>query len=140
MKTVEKVFIESGNGMMLGSALAFLSLEGRADESVLTQAQKDYLQTLSERFAQLDDGKKIEKIYLNIPRNRCVSQKCFLEDNIDFFISYVLSSEKHNSSDKKLSRLFRHLNDCYGCFEVYIEVMRSYYHTLSDLQENRKGE
>jgi hypothetical protein len=139
MKTVE-VFIESDNGMTFGSALAFVSCEGMSDDSVLTQSEKDYLKTLRERYIQLDDRKRIEKIYKNIPRNRCVSQKCFLDDNIDFFISYVLLSEKHYSSDRKFSSLFKHLNDCYGCFEVYTEVIRNYYYTLNDLLEKGKGD
>ena len=57
MRTVEKVIFESDNGMTLGSALAFLSLEGLSDDSVITQSEKDYLKALKERYAQLDDGR-----------------------------------------------------------------------------------
>ena len=140
MRTVEKVIFESDNGMTLGSAIAFLSLEGLSDDSVLTQSEKDYLKALKERYAQLDDGRGIEKIYQNIPRHSCISTECFLDDNTDFFISYVLLSEKQNNNDRKLSSLFKHLNDCFGCFEVYTEVMRNYYFTLNVLLEKGKGD
>ena len=58
----------------------------------------------------------------------CSINQPFLENNEDFFIA-LFSDTKH---DDACIRLYKHMNDCYPCFEIFSQVLRDYYR-----QENR---
>ena len=58
---------------------------------------------------------------LAIPNNCCNMDAPFLKENPD-----LLPTDLTHQSHAYCEKIFRHLNDCYFCFEIYSDEMRRY--------------
>ena len=112
----------------MGQALGFLKTEQNRESPVnepdIPEPEKKYLELLRNRLKLIDSNGRSTSILAQIPNQRCSLRKPYLMDNEDFFLVFFLSDpEKHCCV-----QLSRHLNKCLGCFEIFSQVMRDYYH------------
>lgn len=123
--------------MRLGFALAHLAVEIKTnkvpDRPELNEDQKNSLQTLRDRWQEILSNASVDRIFKAIPAYACQTEKTYLLNNEEFFIAHFLITTEDGKADKYCERLFRHLNDCYTCFELFCEVMRDYYNKLRQL-------
>jgi len=118
----------------LGAALAILVSESRLangnEEKAWVEPAASYLRSLRERVRILNSPEKLEAIFNGLPAQQCETQKTFLAENEDFFLAYFLAGP---NAANGCGNLFRHLNNCFDCFEEFSGVMQQYYQTLQDL-------
>ncbi len=116
----------------LGWALAHLQAERTTTSSQLTPSEQDYLEHMKDRFKLLNGNGKMVSLLENLPDRTCLINQPFLADNEDFFIA-LFSDTKH---DEACIRLYKHMNDCYPCFEIFSQVLRDYYRQGEVLKES----
>lgn len=119
----------------LGKALAFIKNIHELDIEKLeglSPAQKNYITQLHHRFVELSTSDMRNEILETIPQHACLSDKPFLKDNKDFFISYLLLGPA-DEYEEIHQDLLKHLNDCYWCFETFTQVLRDYFHSSRNL-------
>lgn len=112
----------------LGQALAYVRtvLDINSEETEgLTQQQKSYITFVNDRYIELS-SKPQDNIFATIPRCACNSDRPFLSENMDFFISFLLIGIDE-ADEKGRSKLTKHLNDCFWCFELFTDVLRDYF-------------
>ncbi len=123
--------------MRLGFALAHLTVEittARVSNwPELNEHQKNSLQTLRDRREEIISNASVNRIFKAIPAYACQTEAAYLLNNEEFFIAHFLITNQNSKADKYCERLYRHLNDCYTCFELFCEVMRDYYNKLRQL-------
>ena len=107
----------------LGWALAHLQTEKNLSALQVSEADSDYLRYMRERYRQLSRDGKLIAVLEKLPDRPCLMNHPFLEGNEDFFIA-LFSKTKH---DEACIRLYKHMNDCYRCFEIFSQVLRDYY-------------
>jgi hypothetical protein len=65
---------------------------------------------------------------ITVPSCRtCLVGKPFLQDNFDFFLRYLAGPDGEESAPVDCDRLFRHLNDCTRCFDIYTDVVQDFF-------------
>jgi hypothetical protein len=119
----------------LGKALAFIRNIHEMDVEKLeglSIVQKNYITQLHHRFVELSMPETKKSILENIPQHACLSDKPFLNDNKDFFISFLLLGPDDDNEEIHKD-LLKHLNDCHWCFEIFTQVLRDYFHSSRNL-------
>ena len=113
----------------LGWALAHLQTEKKVAVAEFSEADKDYLDKILNRYDSMKNNGSLNKALEALPTHTCSFSHLFLQNNEDFFIA-LFSNTKH---DEACIRLYKHMNDCYPCFEVFSQVLRDYYHCGEEL-------
>ena len=117
--------------LRLGQAMAILEAElqnKKAQESY--SIDEGYLKDLRHRTEALaSDSNAIQNLIQSIPLHTCFSEQPFLAENVDFFLVYFFVLPTKQDITFICERLWKHLNDCYRCFQAYAEVMRDYCNT-----------
>jgi hypothetical protein len=111
------------NEARLGWALAHLQTGQSGTSLTVSGPESGYLTHIQERYRQLHSDGQLLKILDRLPGQPCLIDRPFLEGNEDFFIA-LFSNTKH---DEACIRLYKHMNDCYPCFEIFSQVLRDYY-------------
>jgi hypothetical protein len=124
----------STNESKLGWALAHLESEQLSQSTQLNETDRCYLDQLVQRLDDLKKNGRVATVLTKIPAQSCLHNHPFLENNDDFFIAFFTSSKQENAC----INLFKHLNDCFHCFEIFSQVLRDYYHSNEQLRENRE--
>jgi len=119
----------------MGWALAHLQTGQNRISLTLSESENVYLTHMKERHRQLHSDGQLIKILDRLPGQPCFIGQPFLEGNEDFFIA-LFSEVKH---DEACIRLYKHMNDCYACFEIFSQVLRDYYQHGENLQALQKG-
>jgi len=129
--------------LTLGEALAILAVESRVADGNHGQAfagpAESYLQGLRERAKTLRSSENLPAIFKAVPAQRCEMEKTFLAENEDFFLAYFLVSAPSANGGAACWDLFKHLNDCFECFEEFSSVMQNYYHKFQELSNRPAG-
>ena len=115
----------------LGWALAHLQAKGIRSAADQSGPDRDYLNHMQARYRELSHNGKSTVIVRQLPACPCLIDKPFLENNEDFFIT-LFSDIEH---EEVCARLYKHMNDCYPCFEIFSQVLRDYYQQGETLQE-----
>lgn len=123
--------------LTLGEALAILVSEGRlangSEKQAYGEPAASYLRGLRERAQALYLPENLEAIFNDLPAQRCETQKTFLAENKDFFLAYFLAGPHAANGGNACGNLFRHLNNCFDCFEEFSSVMQHYYQKFREL-------
>ena len=101
----------------IGHKLALLQHESKSNSF--------FKKTISKK----NENNQISSIQ-NIPNQNCSINDSFLNNNFEFFQSYIYGA----TEDKNCQKIFTHLNSCYSCFSVFSQTMRDFFH-----QVNAKG-
>ena len=129
--------------LTFGGALASLAYERDYGEITalfkLNESDKVYLDNLRNRCEKLQRKNNWEKLCDEIPEQRCVSSRPFFEQNVDFFITYLVILKKHELEYKQSDKLINHLNNCFWCFEYYCKVMQNFYQMSQRLLSLQHG-
>jgi hypothetical protein len=129
--------------LTLGEALAILAVESRVADGNHGQTfagpAESYLQRLRERAQTLRSPENLAAIFNAVPAQRCEIEKTFLAENEDFFLAYFLASASSANGGSSCWNLFKHLNDCFECFEEFSNVMQNYYHKFQELSNRSAG-
>jgi len=117
-------------GNRLGRLLAHLGTmdhpEKQANLKQLSAGERQHLEQLSARRDHLLKNDFASKILRELPTLGCLQEKAFLEQNPDFFIYHVLAGG--DDADPGFCRqLTVHLNNCFRCFNAYVEVLDDYH-------------
>ena len=123
------MIITEHSSMELGQALAYIRnvLNFSGDElEGLSAQQRTYITNVHHRFVELSSNRQ-DDVYTKIPHCSCPSDKPFLTENMDFFISFLLIGIDE-ADEKSHAKLTKHLNDCFWCFELFTDVVRDYFH------------
>jgi hypothetical protein len=118
------------NTLELGQALAYVRnvLDVNTDElEGISPQQRSYLSAMQSRFIELS-SKKPDDIFKHIPRCSCNSDFPFLENNLDFFIAFLLIGIDENNVEDH-AKITKHLNDCFWCFELFTDVVRDFFYS-----------
>ena len=107
----------------LGWALAHLQTERKVESAQFSEADKNYLHKIVSRYDSMKNNGSFYEALEALPTHTCSFDHLFLQNNEDFFIA-LFSNTKH---DEACIRLYKHMNDCYPCFEVFSQVLRDYY-------------
>jgi hypothetical protein len=125
--------------LTLGRALAYLEAErtnGKSfDAQGLAPAEKSYLNVLRERVQTMRSHDSVDEVLQALPEQCCRTETPYLAANDDFFLAcfiFPCQSDGGDGSDGG-ERLFKHLNDCFRCFEEFCLVMLEYYHQSQGL-------
>ncbi|MEK7729330.1 MAG: hypothetical protein AAB354_13030 [candidate division KSB1 bacterium] len=132
--------------LSLGQALAILDAHdhnlgnGNAAGRLFAPAEDVFLNSLRERRKILHTKPHlVQEVFNAIPEHGCEEEYSFLADTIDVFLVYLKNSpHAAKESTGECSRLFKHINNCFLCFEEYSLVHRDYWHKLQELRG--KGE
>ena len=130
----------STQALTLGQALAVWEAERRRGnpdvEPQLSLQEREQLQSLRQRMSRLAEIGPWQEIFKTVPERCCRMEEIFLAGNEAFFVAclLVVTSEKENNHD--CMRFFKHLNDCYTCFDEFCHVIRDYYHKSQELLSN----
>jgi hypothetical protein len=118
--------------LTFGQALAALAAEaGQAAENRETlfhAPENGYLASLRERLQTLEAPERLEAVWQAVPERCCNAEKPHLSGNQDFFLASLLLKPAAANDQRDNARLFKHLNDCFWCFEEFCLVMRDFYH------------
>lgn len=89
--------------------------------------QNSTLETVKMRLSILtSSGTEVSPVII-IPNGSCFVDKPFLEGNIDFFLLYLGIAHVAKDGCIDCSRLMKHLNDCYRCFDVYCGTLQEFF-------------
>ncbi len=121
----------------LGRLLAYLitaeSSKGENRQPPATPADESFIEKLKTRRQALlrsdGDGKWSELC----PDSACLTEQSYLEGNVDFFVSFVTVAST-SGTEFDCQKLMRHMNDCFRCFNTYVEVLDAY-HEASNGQD-----
>ena len=113
----------------LGWALAHLQTEKKQASAQFSDADKDYLHKILSRYDSMKNNGSLNEALRALPTHSCSFDDLFVQNNEDFFIA-LFSNTKH---DEACIRLYKHMNDCYPCFEIFSQVLRDYYHCSEEL-------
>ncbi len=119
----------------LGWALAHLQAEKKVQSAQVSEADKDYLHKILKRYYLMKDNGRLHEALEELPTHTCSLDHPFLQNNEDFFIA-LFSDTKH---DEACIRLYKHMNDCYRCFEIFSQILRDYYHHGEELTDFYEG-
>ncbi|MBN1559747.1 hypothetical protein JW998_05825 [candidate division KSB1 bacterium] len=105
-----------------GKYIAYLSFALQSQRAIvdkLPPSERERFEQVHDLYLYLSrDGAEP----LEIPPDRC-AEASFLEGNEAFFIRHLLIDGAKNASHEPL---VRHLNDCYGCFQIYSQFFKEY--------------
>lgn len=114
----------------LGKCLAIIGSKGNKSNPILKydggSNQKSVEQFIEKRFNDITSSKYDMLLNINIPDGSCFVDRPFLENNIDFFLLYLGIVCSPNNGTIDCSRLMKHLNDCYRCFDVYCNTIQEF--------------
>jgi hypothetical protein len=116
----------------LGWALACLGAEEQGKSARFSPADRDYLYKIRGRCRSMKSNGRLSEALDTIPGQACSMGQPFLQQNEDFFIA-LFSDTRH---DEACIKLYKHLNDCYWCFEIFSQFLCDYYRYGEVLQEN----
>jgi hypothetical protein len=123
----------------LGKMLAFLCAEKSENHTFnsleLPLNVKVEFIRLKERVRDINTNGIVEKIINEIPRLQCSGAQPFLESNIEFFLLFFAMEKDAETKRKLCHQLNIHLNNCYRCFTVFSDVLRSYFFEYSSLMD-----
>lgn len=130
--------------LSLGHALAALDAQdynpgaGETTAFFFTPAEKAYLRSLRERrHALLQHPHLVQHLFETIPEHGCDRDYSFLADTIDVFLVYLTNlPHAAQESTGEFAPLFRHMNNCFLCFEEYGLVLRDYWRKSQELRGN----
>ena len=120
----------------IGQILAYLEAETTVNELQLSVTEKNFFQSMHQRLHEMNIDNSSCNNWMKIPEHECQTEKSFLEDNNEFFLSLFLNAQKQVNFDQNCLQLSKHLNNCYSCFEVFCQVMRDYYYKSQELAQN----
>ncbi len=130
--------------LSIGQALAII-IHDRQNKHIdylkLNNQDKDYINTIKDRYLDLDNKPdELEKIINTVPGEDCPADMPFLKNNTDFFIAYIILSEKNQKNLNTTPHFIKHLNDCYWCFKNYNKFIREFYFTTQKIKGEVKNE
>ncbi len=112
--------------ILVGTAIAVIEKEIEANESVLAKIKDARLRTMAnelyERYKKLISSPSFN---LKLPAAACPHNESFLQNDIDVLLHHALLAPH---PEEKLKRLYRHLNNCYWCFDIYAQTFKGYAH------------
>jgi hypothetical protein len=124
----------------LGKALAYLKAERARGKTCygeeLSATEKSHLQFLRERVQAMSSPDDVNRVLQALPERCCQTEIPFLAGNEDFFLARFLCHSQDGNGSDDCERLFKHLNDCFRCFEEFSLVMLEYYHQSQGLSQN----
>lgn len=120
------------NTTNLGSALALLKADNNNIPALNGRPANKNVTDLRMRFIALHSAGKEARLFNNIPEGMCYGGKPFLAENTDFFLALFLNESEHAAC----SKLIKHLNDCYACFEIFTAIVRDYYRKYQEIQKS----
>lgn len=113
--------------LILGRALAYLSAErngiSRIDASQLSSNESEIFTLLQDRIKLMRSGSDFTKM---LPPGPCETDKPYLKDNEDIFLAMLILASHDSELKEECNKIWRHLNDCYRCFDYFCKVMRGY--------------
>jgi len=123
--------------LTLGRAIACLKFEEQIDHHNFNQSfqDDDFLNSLRLRAASLENDKFKSANVDGIPENGCYLDQLYLDNNPDFFLNLFLNGPQNGVCVK----LTQHLNNCFGCFQVFTEVIRDYYQQSHSIKAESQG-
>ena len=124
--------------MSLGKTLAYFEHfenEGQVSSPHFAAKQIDEFQAIRQRLQSLDDISAVISYLDKIPEEPCPAENSFLFDNIDFFLINIFLLRKHDPGKETKNRMYKHLNDCYHCFDLNAQVNAEYQNTKKQLRE-----
>ena len=130
--------------LSLGQALAVLDAQNRNPNGgepaavFFTPVENAYLHLLRERRQALSQHPHlVQHLFDTIPEHGCDREYSFLADTIDVFLVY-LTNLPHAAQESagEFAPLFRHMNNCFLCFEEYGLVLRDYWRKSQELRGN----
>jgi|GEM_PF-2203424 len=125
--------ITSMHELTLGQALAYLEIElmGRKAQPAepFAPSENIFLQNLRSRLQNMQHSHAELLLSTDVPKHECHSATPYLADNSDFFLAHILIRKGNSGPEPP----FKHLNDCFNCFEIYCQVMQDYYHTCQEI-------
>jgi hypothetical protein len=92
-------------------------------------------QYIKDIYQRLRQSKSDRTGVYDIPDTAC-KDRVFLEGNDLFFVWHILIEKNHDRVD--CDPLFRHLNDCFSCFQIYSQFLKGYYQGRQDINERIK--
>lgn len=126
MSSIEELQISE---LSLGRALAYLSAHQNGSTAVdiknLNPAELKTFELLKERL----DSLKIlphSNIFQQLPQGPCEIANPYLLNNEDVFLEMILLAPQRDKSKRECYQIWKHLNDCYQCFDYFCRVMRGY--------------
>jgi hypothetical protein len=126
----------------LGHFLAYCYSQKSMDDieksDQFSNSEKQEIERLRRRSIEVIASGNSNKILNMIPGKACHFEKSFLANNEDFFIALIFDSKNAAEFEHKCLHLFRHLNDCYRCFEIFHHTIRDYYFKSIELSNMRQ--
>lgn len=124
--------------LTLGQALATLAATERsinfsANGALPAPVEDAHLNTLRIRLRTMRGANATAGAWQALPERCCEATSPFLVDNYDFFLRGIFFPARIETDDGYDTRLFKHLNDCYWCFDEFCQVMRDYYNKSQEL-------
>lgn len=130
--------------LSFGKALAYLAAHQNgstsADISNLSDEELRIFEMLRERLNTLKASRYLD-VSQSLPAGPCILDGPYLEDNRDIFVEMVLLAADNHDLKEECNRIWKHLNDCYRCFDYFCRVMRGYSLTTLEFikMENHNG-
>lgn len=118
----------------IGHILALLQNENK-NTLKLTDKSVSEIQDLRDQINQKTQQGKLYLSWQKIPKHTCSESDIFLDENIDFFLSYLV----YSNEEKNCMKLFSHLNKCYCCFNIFSQTMRDYFQKNQEIVESASG-
>ncbi len=127
--------------LKIGHALAYLSTEVETNQTAsqvgLSATASAYLQSLREIRQEIQSGNhRIPDIIDSLPQASCRTDETYLRNNHDFLIALLLICRDDGHDSEHCNRIYRHLNDCFRCFEEFCQLLRDYQHKSQELLKN----
>jgi hypothetical protein len=124
---------------VLGRVLADLYISQKKDrqstEFIISNQRSEIEEKLLEkiriRFKELAASSNWKQVCEQLSEYRCQTDFPFLRGNTDFFLAFLFLTSDNLTNE--CEKFFKHLNNCYQCYEEFTEVMRYYFNRLKDL-------